>query len=306
MEQGVCVYDADNRIVLVNQRYLIAVRHVGRHRAGGHELPRGARATARRAAIFPGSSSTRCIRRGSRRSQAAQPFRTEQTARERPRHGARAEAASRRRLDDDLRRCQPPRPARSRTARADRAQPARAQPTCRTGCACSAPTSGFIVLDNERYLDIYGLRSRRDPAGRHSPRAAWRTGSRAATSRLCRLTTSPREEAQGGRSGGQKRPPRRCCSTSRPVRAGRGDLAVRRRTAAGYRRTRMLPSSDATSRRCAKQEHLARCRAGAHGVRRARSPTRTGASSSATACFLWTLTWPQSPNVCSARTLSSI
>ena len=61
MEQGVCVYDADNRIVLVNQRYLSAVQHVGRHRAGRHAAIATCSPTARRSATFLSANSMRSM-----------------------------------------------------------------------------------------------------------------------------------------------------------------------------------------------------------------------------------------------------
>ncbi|MEY9418768.1 PAS domain-containing protein [Bradyrhizobium japonicum] len=69
MEQGVCVYDADNRIVLINQSYLSLfdmsadIVHVGTsyREVLAHSAARG---------NFPQPRSTRCIRSGSRRSQA--------------------------------------------------------------------------------------------------------------------------------------------------------------------------------------------------------------------------------------------
>ena len=102
MEQGVCVYDADNRIVLVNQRYLTlfnmsadivrvgtSYRDVLAHSAALGKLS----CQRTRCALWPAREADR--------GWSTVPHRTD--TRERTRHGARAEAASRRRLDDDLR-----------------------------------------------------------------------------------------------------------------------------------------------------------------------------------------------------------
>ena len=115
MEQGVCVYDADNRIVLVNQRYLklfemsADIVRVGTSYRDvlGHSVALGNIPAGEVDALYAVADRVD-------RGRPAVPDRAD--ARERPRHGARAEAASRRRLDDDLRRRQPPRPARGRAA----------------------------------------------------------------------------------------------------------------------------------------------------------------------------------------------